>query len=661
MITPRPDTSPVRAPAGFRSRGSGRADAAPAPGRAPTGVPANRGAAARRLRRFAGFLALGAVFLLAGCGGGGSGGGGGLNAPVNQLPRAKFQPDRVQALTGDVFKFDPGQSDDPDGAIVKYIWDFHYDGLTLDPELPSAVADVAVTSYANPGLYTVALQVTDDQGGTDLVTQQVLVADHQNALQVIPDSLDFAAPDVPEVGQAVARTVYVYNGGNTPVNVTGAISDRDEVTPGSLPATLTVQPQEAAPIPVTFTSYATAAVTGNLAISLDPTQTVVVPFSGSAHSGFTRVGNMGGPRKFHTATLLNDGRVLIVGGEDAANQILDTVEVYDPDTHSFSPGPPLSSVAGHDPNLPNVFARSHHTATRLANGSVLIAGGEYADPGTGNRKPHPSGVVFVPGTISISGSDEWSFDFRITARTQHQAVRVTPGGAERVVLIGGRGGPNAADPLDSVEVITSNGTLVVSGTLSEPRAQHAAVALDERRVLVAGGAAATVSGATAGAEVLDAVTGATTPLSLSVARYDLTLTAVAQVGGGFGWLAVGGGQVANPSLRVVEAYADAPERFVQTVGLLAEPRRRHAAVDLGGGRGLLVVGGIGPTQLAVTSAEIVSPDGSGSAALADRPDLARGNGHRATRLGDGSVLITGGVVPGQGGAVAAAELYVPEP
>jgi len=74
-----------------------------------------------------------------------------------------------------------------------------------------------------------------------------------------------------------------------------------------------------------------------------------------------------------------------------------------------------------------------------------------------------------------------------------------------------------------------------------------------------------------------------------------------------------------------------------------------------------VVGGIGPTQLAVTSAEIVSPDGSGSAALADRPDLARGNGHRATRLGDGSVLITGGVVPGQGGAVAAAELYVPEP
>jgi len=85
------------------------------------------------------------------------------------------------------------------------------------------------------------------------------------------------------------------------------------------------------------------------------------------------------------------------------------------------------------------------------------------------------------------------------------------------------------------------------------------------------------------------------------------------------------------------------------------------AADLGDGRGLLVVGGIGPTNLALDRAEIVAADGSAVTTVSDRLAVARGNGHRATVLGDGSVLITGGVAPGLGGAVNTAELYVPEP
>jgi len=71
-------------------------------------------------------------------------------------------------------------------------------------------------------------------------------------------------------------------------------------------------------------------------------------------------------RAAHTATLLPDGRVLVAGGfreEGTAEIAISSAEIFDPKTNTFT--------AISDLNAP----RNGHTATLLQNGQVLIAGG----------------------------------------------------------------------------------------------------------------------------------------------------------------------------------------------------------------------------------------------------------------------------------------------
>ena len=88
---------------------------------------------------------------------------------------------------------------------------------------------------------------------------------------------------------------------------------------------------------------------------------------------FTATGNLNVPRHNHTATLLNDGTVLIAGGSSRigrnAPTKLSCAEVYDPAAKSFK----LTGCSG--------TARDEHTATLLNNGKVLIAGGKANPPG----------------------------------------------------------------------------------------------------------------------------------------------------------------------------------------------------------------------------------------------------------------------------------------
>ena len=113
----------------------------------------------------------------------------------------------------------------------------------------------------------------------------------------------------------------------------------------------------------------------------------------------------------HTATLLRDGRVLITGGDDGGQNVYHataTAEIFDPATETFHAVVPM------------LQRRRGHTATLLQDGRVLIAGGaqdgtaEIFDPSTnlftiaadvGQRTDHTA-TLLRDGTVLLAGGAE---------------------------------------------------------------------------------------------------------------------------------------------------------------------------------------------------------------------------------------------------------------
>jgi hypothetical protein len=302
---------------------------------------------------------------------------------------------------------------------------------------------------------------------------------------------------------------------------------------------------------------------------------------------------------------LLDGRVLLAGGGLAAGPV---AEVYDPPAGTWSVTGPMKA------------ARSYPIAVRLADGKVLVAGGDDG------RKNLDNAEIFDPAT------GQWTTTGSMThARQQAFASSLADG---RVLVAGG--GTNEG-LLDTAEIYDPRtGTWNTTGNMPAGRAGPlSAILLGDGRVLVTGGFADDQRSA----ELYDPVTGTWTETSqMAAAKVDEQTGLVLRDGR---VLIVGGNP---PSAEVFDPSA---ATWTTTSPLAGRHSDLLVSALLTDGS-VLLVGGTGATGLAGEKAgsETFNPVTGrwiGAGFLNDSLYV-----RSATLLADGSVLVVGSSGPAVG-------------
>ena len=344
--------------------------------------------------------------------------------------------------------------------------------------------------------------------------------------------------------------------------------------------------------------------------------------SGSAtvptSSAWIPVGDMLAARTNHTATLLPDGKVLIVGGPRSA-------ELYDPDMRRFLPlGNPFC-VHGLDP-----------AATLLADGRVLITGGgsdlrcaEVYDP--------ESESFFKVGDLNAG---HW----------QHTATLLGDG---KVLIAGGwqlgSGGYVTQAVSEIYDPVAA--TFSLTGSLNISRGAHTAALLPSGQVFVIGGLnndSPMDENCAGPPEVYDPGTG----------RFS-SIGGIPDICSSHGTLLDNGNVLFTQQGSRPAIIVKSKDGTARDSGNMTAPRQNHSGTLLPSGQ-VLIAGGqntlTGIPPLALVNVEIYDPATETFSVIVSM-NQARAQ-HTATLLSNGQVLVTGGGDP-DGRNLRSAELWIP--
>ncbi len=350
-------------------------------------------------------------------------------------------------------------------------------------------------------------------------------------------------------------------------------------------------------------------------------------------------GSMHYERQFFTATLINDGDVLVAGGFSSCDDDFCSdarqAELYNPKTGTWA-------VTGSMHK-----AREQFTATLLTNGMVLVAGGLNEGGFNDNQKAYAEAELYDPkkGTWTVTGS--------MSEPRYGQAAVLLPG-TGWVLATGG-----TSD--SSSEVFQpALGRWVPTGSMTTPRTDLTATVLSNGNVLATGGTGNDGS-AQATAEVYQNSPGplvAISPGSLSFGGQQVGTTGPLQ------HVTVTNDGTTNLDVSGVAITGDDPGDFVA----------KDTCAVLVPGSSCSVKVRFAPTAIDVRHATVAVADdapgspqgfavkgyGRGPGSWTPTGSLAiRRDGAAATLLGNGDVLVAGGENEISQGSLSDAELYDP--
>lgn len=375
----------------------------------------------------------------------------------------------------------------------------------------------------------------------------------------------------------------------------------------------------------TIAAILVAAVAGNPSMGM-----------AQAGGGFKPAGKMNAFRVGQTATVLPNGKILIVGGRDNVTPSafpidcfpytnLASSELYDPSTG-------VSTASGSMSR-----ARVWHTATLLGDGKVLIVGGDSINPSEFNDCVPlgltPSAELYDPSTGRFTNIENVT-----ELKSEHTATLLRDG---KVLFVGPGQRAEIYDPFAQM--------FLFAGMMSTPRSGHTATLLGDGKILVTGGWTPDGCVFLDSAELYDPSTGGFTPVgSMSSSRYAHRAALLPN-----GTVLITGGEGDTQTLSSAEVYDPASRTFIPA-GKMTRPRSAHSMTLLPGGK-VLVAGGDATGR---ASAELYDPaDGTFSATT---PMNSFRASHNANVLSNGTVLVMGGSAGSYITATDKAEVYDPD-